>query len=536
LKILRPHQVKLKHDIYEKWNAGFLFVLAVLPTGGGKTATFADILRECNAPACAIAHRQELVSQISCALADAGIFHRIIAPKKIIQFCISQHIKQFGRSYYHMNAPVGVAGVDTIIRRGDEIAQWLNSVRIWVIDEAHHVLRENKWGTAVLMFKNACGLGVSATPKRADRKALGANKSGVFHALVKGPEMRELINLGYLSDYRPFGVKVSYFMDESEIGPSGDYSVEKLRKKAHASKIVGDVVGSYLEHTPGLLGLTFTVDVELAKETAQAYRSQGVPAEALSGETPDDIRTHHMERFRRGELRQLVNVDLFGEGLDVPGVQVVSDARRTQSLPRYRQVFGRVLRAYPGKTHGFYIDHVGNFLQHKAPDRVIDWSLDDDEKNKKSKAAEDAIPLRSCTECKWPYEAIHKSCPYCGHTPEPLARSAPELVDGDITEYSAELIAKLRGEIITDSSLWHGKVNSAAEAGMKKGMEIRVETHKELRECIAYWAGIERDEGATDSQSYRKFYFQFGVDVLTAQTLDTADARKLISKIREEWT
>lgn len=536
MKILRPHQVKLKADVYQGWAEGHRNVLAVLATGGGKTLTFSDLLREQNLPSCVVAHRQELVSQISCSLAEMGVWHRIIGPKKIRQFCISEQVKKIGRSFIHDNAIVAVAGIDTLIRRGDELKQWLNSVRIWVIDEAHHVLRDNKWGKGVAMFPNAFGLGVTATPVRADKKSLGRKRSGVFDKLVEGPAMRWLIEQGYLCKYRVAGIKPSYIMDDSEIAENGDYSFEKLRKKAHASRIVGDIVDSYLDIAPGKLGLTFTVDVELAKDTAAAYRQKGVPAEALSGDTPDHIRVFHMERFRRGELKQLTNVDLFGEGLDVPGVEVVSDGRRTQSFGRYCQVFGRMLRPAEGKTHGIYIDHVGNAIQHKMPDRPRIWSLDDEEKGKKSKSPDDAIPLRSCVACLWPYEAIYKCCPYCGHKPEPLSRSAPEHVDGDVTEYSEEFLQLLRGEISKANTLWSGTVNNVQQASMRKNMEIAHEVSEELKTCIAYWAGIERDAGLTDSQAYRKFYFIHGIDVMKAQMLDTADKRKIIGKIREEWT
>ncbi|ATS92110.1 putative helicase [Sinorhizobium phage HMSP1-Susan] len=538
MKIIRDYQRKLLNDCYTAWHSSKTIknVVAVMPTGAGKTVTGATLIREFNVPAAIIAHRQELVAQISCAIADQGIYHRIIAPKKVIQHVIKQHIKQFGKSFHHPNAPVAVAGVDTLIRRSEELKQWINQVRLWSIDECHHVLRDNKWGKAVALFIHALGIGWTATPIRCDRKSLGRSKSGVFDALVQGPTMRDLINMGNLCEYRIFGIEPSYIMDESDISEStGEFKPDALRKKAHASKIVGDIVQTYLQRTPGKLGITFTVDVELAKETAEAFRHHGVPAEALSGETPDDIRTFQMERFQRGEIKELVNVDLFGEGLDVPGVEVVSDGRRTQSFGRYAQVFGRMMRPSPGKEYGIYLDHVGNCIQHGLPDRNRLWSLDDEERGKRSKAADDAIPLKICTACRQPYEAIHKACPHCGHVEEPLSRAAPQHVDGDLTEYGPELLAKLRGEIIVNAQTMDKRPQSPAEYAIKRNMEIRAETLNELQTCIAYWAGIERDEGLTDSQSYRKFYYRYGIDVLSAQTLETPKMRTLIEQIRQEW-
>ena len=65
---LRPYQEQLRDRIYTAWAGRARNVLAVLPTGAGKTVMFSHIIRKHNGAVCAIAHRQELVSQISLAL------------------------------------------------------------------------------------------------------------------------------------------------------------------------------------------------------------------------------------------------------------------------------------------------------------------------------------------------------------------------------------------------------------------------------------------------------------------------------------
>ena len=535
MKILRDYQAKLESEVFQAWNAGYQNVLAVMATGAGKTATMAALFHHYNAPSCAIVHRQELVCQISNAFADEGLYHRIIGPPKIIQFIIKQHIRLFGRSFVQANSPIAVAGVDTLIRREQELEQWLNACRLWSGDEAHHFLKANKWGKAVTLFPNARGVGWTATPERADKKGLGFHKSGVFNFMVFGPDLQWLIDRGFLAKFKIYGIEPSYVMDEDDISKStGDYKPDALRKKAHASQIVGDMTKAYLERAPGKLGLTFTVDIELAKEQAAAYRHFGVPAEALSGETPDDIRQNAMDRLRRGDIKNIVNVDLFGEGLDCPGIEVVSDGRRTESYSRYSQTFGRMIRAAPGKEYGIYLDHVGNVIRHRgAPNRHRDWSLDDEGAPKKKNDVGE-IPTVWCSACREPYEAFHNKCPWCGHKEEPLSRSAPEHVDGDLLEYDDEFLSKLRGEII-DVTAQGWKPTDARSAAMLNNFKTSQETQRELRDCIAYWAGVEKADGFTDSQSYRKFYHKFGMDVMAAQALEPARARKLIDMIRSEW-
>jgi superfamily II DNA or RNA helicase len=61
---LRSDQQKLKADIYNGWNTGRRNMLAVLPTGGGKSVIVADIVFDKNllgAQQTVIAHRNELI-------------------------------------------------------------------------------------------------------------------------------------------------------------------------------------------------------------------------------------------------------------------------------------------------------------------------------------------------------------------------------------------------------------------------------------------------------------------------------------------
>lgn len=564
--ILRDYQDRLKNAIYAAWHEWkptddqkFCNVLAVSPTGSGKTAIKGKIFEENpNYPGVAIAHRQELVSQISNALAEAGVVHRIIAPKKIIAFCIGRHIKVFGRSFHHDRAPIAVAGIDTLVRRGEELKQWMNQVRIWDIDEAHHVLRNNKWGKGVEMFPNAWGVGFTATPTRCDRKSLGRARSGLFDSMVIGPTVRELIDRGFLSDFIIYAPPPSIDLTDIPTTASGEYEQTALRNASHESKIVGDIVEHYLKLAPGKRGITFTVDVEDAVKTAAAFRQKGVPAEAVSGTTPDTLRTEIMDRFVRGDIKQITNCDLFGEGLDVPGVEVVSKGRPTMSLGLDRQQDGRALRpvyaswlrdpnaataeerlraiAEGPKPRAIIIDHVNNIEKHKPLDTIRAWSLNDDEGGRK-KRDRDEMPITACTNCFRPYEAFHSRCPYCGFKPTPAGRSMPEQVAGDLIEYSPELLARLRAQAEQVMHGYEGRVTTPADVIIKRNTEARIEAQRNLRECINLWAGVQREVfDRSDSDSYRLFYFTFGIDALTAQTLGRPEAEKLTQQIRETFT
>ena len=140
--ILRPYQVKLEQEITEAWRT-HRNVAAVLPIGAGKTVLFSNILSKHVGASVAIAHRQELVGQMSLSLANFGLQHRIIAPKNVIRMIVGLHTSEFGKSFYNPSAPCAVAGVQTLIRRTDQLKKWSYQVTKWVTDECHHLLKEN---------------------------------------------------------------------------------------------------------------------------------------------------------------------------------------------------------------------------------------------------------------------------------------------------------------------------------------------------------------------------------------------------------
>lgn len=535
---LRPYQQKLKDDCYAAWRAGARNNVLVLPTGGGKTVVMGSIAKDQTSPGCVIAHRTELVGQISLTMARYGIQHNVIGPSSTVKFCISQHINELGRSYYSPRGLVTVAAVDTLMARADSLKQWSADQRWWMVDEVHHMLADNKWGKAVGMFHNAMGCGVTATPIRADRKSLHADQGGVLHNMIVGPSMRELIAAGSLCDYRIFAPPQSIDVSNVKIGSTGDYSQPGLREAAHKSKIVGDVVSHYTRLANGMRGIVFTVDVEQATEIAQAFNAAGIPAMAVSAKTPDDVRAAAVKKLRDGKLKILSNCDLFGEGFDVPAVEVVHMARPTMSYGLYVQQFGRALRPFAGKTHGLIIDHVGNVRMHNLPDAPRQWSLYAEERGKRGAIDPDVLPVSTCIQCFNAFEAKTRTCPFCGHTPEPQARNKPEFVEGDLTELDPATLAIMRGEIerIDGPPQVPGHLDAIARKRLENVWRDRQDAQHDLRHAIAVWAGVWRDKGASDAEIYRRFFFRFGTDIGTAQTLNRADAEELKGRIQESWT
>lgn len=535
---LRDYQEQLLADVAAEFeNPNVRDVCAVLPTGGGKTVTFSAFTNRQTLPVAINVHRTELVSQISMTLASFEIRHRLIAPAGTIRSIRAQHHATFGRIFDNPQAMHSVSSVDTLLVRAGQYADYCRQVGYVLTDEAAHMLRENKWGVARELFTNARGIGFTATPKRADNKGLGRHADGLFDVMVQGPTTGQLIARGHLSDYKIIAKPSDINLEGVAIGSTGDYSAPQLRVRSHQSHIVGDVVETYIRFANGKQGITFTVDVETANELAAQFNAAGIPAASVSANTPEGERQDAVRRFRAGQLRQLTNCDLFGEGFDVPGVECVSLARPTMSLSLHLQQVGRALRPAPNKSHALIIDHVGNWERHGLPDSPRVWTLDAPERKGRQRE-DDAIPCTTCLSCFLVFERkLLPTCPHCGHTREPTARARPEQVDGDLTELDPAALAALRESVVLplpeqqrDKVRFKTGNGAAAGAAYKQAQE-RLESQKALQDAIALWAGVRKSRGQSDAQSYREFFLAYGVDVLTAQTLKRAEMDTLRTRI-----
>lgn len=533
----RQYQEDLKQAIRDAWAAGAQDVAAVLSTGGGKTKIFSDLIAEQVDASVAIAHRAELVSQMSLALARNGVRHRVIGPDTLQRTCVRLHMDDLGKNFVDPSAKVAAVSVDTLVRMPTN-DPWFARVKLVVTDEAAHLLKKNKWGKARSMFPNARGLGVTATPIRADGAGLGRHSDGVFDVMVEGPAMRDLIRWGYLTDYRIFAPPNTLDLSEVGIAASGDYSPPALKTAVNKAHITGDIVEHYKRIAPGKLGVTFCVSVEAAIEVTGAYREAGVPAEVITGETPDVLRASILRRFRNREVLQLCSVDIFSEGFDLPAIEVVSMARPTQSFGLYCQQVGRALRPLEGKQSAILIDHVGNverFARTRGlPDTPQVWSLDRRERANTNKPS-DAEPVRVCPSCSGTYKIIEHGnvCPYCATEREPAGRSTPAQVDGVLHELDPDVLRLLRREAddVMGPAPMQGAGHVIAKAAQRTHKEKQT-AQNELRALLATWGAWQVEgKGRTHEQAQRQFFTRYGIDPLTAAALHTGPALDLAAKI-----
>lgn len=544
LPTLRPYQEKLVAETYSQWDKGVQFVAMVSATGSGKSMTLTAIVakeRDRGQYVLVLAHRQELITQLSDTMGRMEIRHQVIAANKVVRFAAKQSMENHGVNYVDPNARVMVASVQSMREaKIADLAKLGNKLTV-VQDEFHHATKKSKtWGGVLtpLLNAGARGLGPTATPCRADGQGLSRATDGYADVIVEGPSMRWLIDNGYLSQYKIYCPPTDLRLDNVETSKTtGDYKEKELKAEIGRSHIVGDIVSHYLKICPGKRGITFTVGVDTAEEVAEEYRKRGVPAVALSGRNADEERVQAIRDLKSGKILQIVNDSLIGEGVDIPAVEVVSFARPTQSYALYAQMFGRALRPFEGKSHAIIIDAVSNVMRHGLPDAPREWSLD---RRERRTGKSEPSTVRVCTACAAVYERFRDACPDCGEpVPKPAQRSGPEFVDGDLYELDPDVLAQMRNEVVgareTPEAMrdrltgrYCPQVKVMHE--VKKQMK-RLDALVKLDHTLAQWAGYRRAEGLSDSEIFRKFYLTYGMSWLEAQALKAADADKLRERI-----
>ena len=402
--MLRPYQIAASSEIKAALK-GHRAVLYQAPTGSGKTTLtshiFAGLYRN-GLRGWFIVHRHELIEQVSAALSLANVPHGIVCP-----------------GYpFNPDAPIQVCMVQTLARRKLP-APWLA-----VVDECHHAVSPT-YMRVLSDIPNARILGLTATPERLDGRGLG----DVFQTLIPGPSVAELTTQGHLAPFRlwaPPGISLDGVHTRA-----GDYAREDLAKAADRPGITGDAIAHYQKLCPGRRFVVFCSNIAHSKHVAAQFNAAGIPTRHVDGETPDAERREAMALFRAGIVHGLANVDLFGEGVDVPGIEAVIMLRPTQSMGLYLQMVGRGLRPAPGKPCAYILDHAGNAGRHGFPDDPHTWTLDA-RRRKARTTDEPTIRIRVCPVCFAAVRAGVTACPL-GHvfTVDPMI---PKVTKGELKE------------------------------------------------------------------------------------------------------
>lgn len=435
---LRGYQTKMRNETRELMRKHIKSVLMQAPTGSGKTILIAHMTKTAESKGMSawfIVHRRELIKQSVLAFNDVRVKHGVIA------------------SGWHSQShrKIQIASIQTLIRRYKNYEK----PKLIIYDECHHCAA-GSWNKLYKEFPDAYHIGLTATPIRLDGKGLRT----WFSSMINGPTVRWLIDNGFLSDYKLYAPsKLNLSGVHSRMG---DFIKSEVSAIIDKPTITGDVIKHYQKFCIGKRAVVFAVSVEHSKHVVAQFNRCGIIARHVDGETNKEERDQTIKDFAAGKIKIMSNVDLFGEGFDLPSLEAVILLRPTKSLGLYLQQVGRALRPSPGKTHAIILDHAGNCERHGLPDDEREWSLDGRMNSGKDGGSE--VKIKTCPRC-YAVQSIGKpACLSCGHVFEGNPREVDH-VEGELVEIDQ---VQLRRKRLSEQSTALDE-EALVELGRKRG-------------------------------------------------------------------
>jgi superfamily II DNA or RNA helicase len=342
---LRSYQDEAVRRIESEWQTS-RSTLLVLPTGAGKTVTFAEIIRRAfPRRALVLAHRKELVYQ---------------ARDKIATMTGWRVDVEMGDSRADMGCMFGgprvvVSTIQTQSSGGDGGGRMTRfDPRLFgvvVVDEGHHSTSP-QWRRVLEWYTNGNPdirvLGVTATPDRADEESLGQ----VYNTVAFDYEIADAINDGWLLPVVQQMVNVQGLDFSQCRTTAGDLNGADLARVMEYEENLHRIVAPSIEIIGNKRTLVFSASVEHAERMAEMFnRHRPGMAAWVCGATPEEERDRINKDFRSGKIQIVCNCGIYTEGADFPAVEVVIMARPTKSRSLYAQMAGRALRPAESIAH-----------------------------------------------------------------------------------------------------------------------------------------------------------------------------------------
>ncbi|MBM6499085.1 DEAD/DEAH box helicase [Flavobacterium macrobrachii] len=356
-KELYAYQVKDIDKIFDRLDnaPNNYHLLYQLPTGGGKTVIFSEIVRRYlsknDKKVVVLTHRIELCKQTSKMLKGFGVKNKII----------NSNIKELPDQEEY---PCFVAMVETLKNRLNDEKLLIDNVGLVIIDEAHY----NSFRKLLKSFKNSFILGVTATPLSSNIKLPMYQN---YSELIVGDTIQTLIDQGFLAKATTYSYDVG--LTSLKVGINGDYTV-KSSDDLYMNMIMQEkLLHAYTEKSLGKKTLIFNNGINTSLYVYDTFKEAGFPIKHLDNTTSNDDRKDILAWFKKTPDAILTSVGILTTGFDEPTVETIILNRATKSLTLYFQMIGRGSRKLPNKSEFSIIDLGNNALRFGLWNEPVDW-------------------------------------------------------------------------------------------------------------------------------------------------------------------
>jgi superfamily II DNA or RNA helicase len=330
-------------------------LLYQLPTGGGKTVIFSEIVRRYiqkhEKKVVVLTHRIELCKQTSKMLKGFGV------KNKINNSNVKELPDQNDYSCF-------VAMVETLKNRINDEKLHLDNIGLVIIDEAHY----NSFRKLLSSFKNAFILGVTATPLSSNIK-LPMHQN--YDELIVGDTIESLINKGFLARAITYSYDVG--LTSLKVGINGDYTVKSSDDLYTNMAMQEKLLHAYTEKSLGKKTLIFNNGINTSLYVYETFREAGYDIRHLDNTSSTEERKDILHWFKHTPNAILTSVGILTTGFDEPSVETIILNRATKSLTLYFQMIGRGSRKLDNKDEFIVIDLGNNAARFGLWSDPVNW-------------------------------------------------------------------------------------------------------------------------------------------------------------------
>ena len=331
-------------------------LLYQLPTGGGKTVIFSEMVRQYlknhDKKVLVMTHRIELCRQTSEMLTSFGVTNKVVDSKANLDD--------------QANYSCFVAMVETLNNRLNDNMLDISDVGLVIIDEAHY----NSFTKLFKFFEKSFILGVTATPLSSNKELPMKDN---YNELIPGETIENLIENEFLARCETYAYDMG--LTSLEVGSNGDYTVKSSEDLYTSPAMLQKTVDAYKKHAMGKKTLIFNNGINTSISIYYAFRQAGLPIMHLDNTATKKQRRQILDWFHETPDAILTSVSILTTGFDEPTIDTIILNRATKSLTLYYQMIGRGSRILNNKSKFNVID-LGNNLYRFGPwGADLDWQL-----------------------------------------------------------------------------------------------------------------------------------------------------------------
>jgi ribonuclease E len=331
-------------------------------TGAGKTVAALGFVEASQTGGVLIlTHRRNLVDQFHGELRQRGYGKRISPPLLDGQD--------------NARGPVTVETYQWFVRNAGTIS---SAYTIVVCDEAHTALGE-KTSAAIRKWTGPIFIGMTATGA-----LIARHVTDLFPTQTSRFDLALAARRGVIAPLRcvrispGVGVRTIAKVPLRRGEVDTEFDQDELAKLLDQQPFNVAAANLYRTRFNGVPGVVYAAGVRHAYNLAEAFRGEGIKAQAVSGETPKRELAQILARYERGDIDVLINAQLLAEGWNSPRATVCMHLAPTASKRIYQQRVGRVTRRHPGKEAGLVVDFVHPATKHDDPVVTLHSLLDRD--------------------------------------------------------------------------------------------------------------------------------------------------------------